>query len=69
VRERIMLGYYVAVATATRCAAHLVLQPMDVNAWVVLDRQIDYALVAVRARNPDPAAQTQTLNALLTALR
>jgi uncharacterized membrane-anchored protein len=45
------------------------LKPMDKNAWGVIDRQIDTALKAVRTRNPDAAAETQTLNELLTDLR
>lgn len=45
------------------------LRPMDGNAWKVIDGQIDSALKAVRARHPDPAAETESLNALLAALR
>jgi uncharacterized membrane-anchored protein len=45
------------------------LRPMDGNAWKVIDGQIDSALKAVRTRHPDPAAETQSLNALLAALR
>jgi uncharacterized membrane-anchored protein len=45
-----------------------ILQPLDENAWQVLDRQIDSALKALRASRPDPATQTQTLTSLLTAL-
>ena len=46
------------------------LQPLDGTAWTVLDGQIDNILtaVAVRAGNPDPATETQTLTALLTSL-
>lgn len=44
------------------------LQPLDNNAWDVLDRQIDSALKAVRAGKPDPATETQTLTTLLTTL-
>ncbi|WP_019927168.1 hypothetical protein [Nocardia sp. BMG111209] len=44
------------------------LQPMDKAAWKVLDGRIDDALKAVRAHTPDPAAETQALTALLTAL-
>jgi len=44
------------------------LRPMDENAWSGLDGQIDRALKAVRASKPDPAAETQTLGALLTSL-
>jgi uncharacterized membrane-anchored protein len=45
------------------------LKPMDQNAWRTLDKQIDGALAAVRARMPDPATETQQLSTLLTALR
>ena len=45
------------------------LQPMDPPAWHTVDAQIDSALKAVRASRPDPAAETQTLTALLTALQ
>jgi uncharacterized membrane-anchored protein len=45
------------------------LQPMDDTGWTVLDGQIDRVLKAVRAGNPDSATETQTLNALLTALQ
>jgi uncharacterized membrane-anchored protein len=45
------------------------LQPLDDNAWHVLDGRIDSALKAVRASQPDPATETQTLTALLTALQ
>jgi uncharacterized membrane-anchored protein len=45
------------------------LKPMDKDAWGVIDRQIDSALKAVRAHNPDPATETQTLNELLADLR
>ncbi|WP_055403683.1 MULTISPECIES: hypothetical protein [unclassified Mycobacterium] len=44
------------------------LRPMDPTAWKAIDGQIDAALKAVRARHPDPTAETQSLNALLTAL-
>jgi hypothetical protein len=44
------------------------LQPLDENAWQVLDRQIDSTLKALRASRPDPATETQTLTTLLTAL-
>lgn len=37
------------------------LQPMDDTAWTVLDGQIDSVLTALRASNPDPATETQTL--------
>ncbi len=45
-----------------------ILKPMDKDAWGVIDRQIDSAIKAVRTRNPDPAAETQTLNHLVTDL-
>ena len=45
------------------------LQPQDETAWTVLDGQIDSILTAVRASNPDPATETQTLTALLTSLK
>jgi uncharacterized membrane-anchored protein len=45
------------------------LQPLDDTAWTVLDGQIDHVLKAVRASNPDPATETQTLTALLTSLK
>jgi uncharacterized membrane-anchored protein len=45
------------------------LQPLDQNAWQVLDRQIDSVLKALRASRPDPATEMQTLTTLLTALR
>jgi uncharacterized membrane-anchored protein len=45
------------------------LQPMDESAWHVLDAHIDSVLKALRASQPDPSSETQTLNALLNALR
>jgi uncharacterized membrane-anchored protein len=45
------------------------LQPMDESAWHVLDGQIDSVLKSLRASQPDPSSETQTLNALLNALR
>lgn len=45
------------------------LRPMDETAWQVLDAQIDSVLHAVRASQPDPSTETQTLTALLNALR
>jgi hypothetical protein len=45
------------------------LQPMDESAWHVLDAQIDSVLKSLRASQPDPSSETQTLNALLNALR
>jgi hypothetical protein len=44
------------------------LQPLDDTAWTVLDGRIDSVLTALRANKPDPATETQTLTALLTAL-
>jgi uncharacterized membrane-anchored protein len=46
-----------------------ILRPMDGAAWKTIDGQIDSALKEVRTRHPDPAAETQSLNALLAALR
>jgi hypothetical protein len=45
------------------------LQPMDDTSWTVLDGQIDSALKALRASNPDPGTETQTLTTLLVSLR
>jgi uncharacterized membrane-anchored protein len=45
------------------------LQPMDDASWTVLDGQIDSVLKALRASNPDPVAETQTLTTLLASLR
>ncbi len=45
------------------------LQPLDDTAWNVLDGRIDSVLKAARASHPDPATETQTLTALLTALQ
>ena len=45
------------------------LRPMDQTAWHYLDGRIDDALSAVRADRPDPTAETQALNQLLTALQ
>jgi uncharacterized membrane-anchored protein len=45
------------------------LQPLDDTSWTVLDGQIDRVLKALRASNPDPATETQTLTTLLTSLR
>jgi uncharacterized membrane-anchored protein len=45
------------------------LQPIDENAWAVLDRAIDNALKSVRASHPDRAAEAQALNDLLADLR
>jgi uncharacterized membrane-anchored protein len=45
------------------------LRPLDKTAWHVLDGRIDSVLKALRASKPDPATETQTLTALLTALQ
>jgi len=45
------------------------LEPMDPTGWESLDRKIDNALKAVRSTAPDPAAEKQSLNELLTALQ
>jgi hypothetical protein len=45
------------------------LQPLDDTAWTVLDAQIDSVLTEVRASNPDPATERQTLTAVLTSLK
>jgi uncharacterized membrane-anchored protein len=45
------------------------LRPMDEIAWGTLDAQIDSVLHAVRATQPDPTTQTQTLTTLLNSLR
>ncbi len=45
------------------------LRPLDETAWHVLDGRIDSVLKALRASKPDPATETQTLTALLTALQ
>jgi len=45
------------------------LRPLDETAWHVLDGRIDSVLKALRANNPDPATETQTLTALSTALQ
>jgi uncharacterized membrane-anchored protein len=44
------------------------LQPMDCQAWTFVDQQIDPALSAVRAGNPDQATEDQALHALLATL-
>jgi uncharacterized membrane-anchored protein len=44
------------------------LQPLDDTSWTVLDGQIDSVLKALRASNPNPATETQTLTTLLTSL-
>jgi uncharacterized membrane-anchored protein len=45
------------------------LQPLDDSGWTVLDGQLDQVLKALRAGNPDPATETQTLTTLLTSLK
>jgi hypothetical protein len=45
------------------------LEPMDPTGWESLDRKIDNALKAVRSTSPDPAAEKQSLNELLSALQ
>jgi uncharacterized membrane-anchored protein len=45
------------------------LRPMDETAWSYLDGQIDDALNAVRASNPDTKTQKQTLGTLLQSLQ
>ncbi|MGD1169878.1 hypothetical protein ACKUVQ_15715 [Mycobacterium seoulense] len=45
------------------------LQPMNSTAWSVLDGQIDAALKAVRASNPDRSDEIRTLTKLLGYLR
>ena len=45
------------------------LEPMDPTGWESLDRKIDNALKAVRSTAPDPAAEKQSLNELLSALQ
>ena len=45
------------------------LEPMDPTGWKSLDRKIDNALKAVRSTAPDPTAEKQSLNELLTALQ
>jgi uncharacterized membrane-anchored protein len=45
------------------------LQPMNSNAWSILDGQIDAALKALRTIRPDPRAQIETLTTLLANLR
>ena len=45
------------------------LEPLDETGWAVLDGQIDSALTAVRAGQPDPSTEQQALNTLLASLR
>ena len=42
---------------------------MDETGWAELDGQIDSALTAVRAGQPNPATEQQALNTLVTALQ
>ncbi len=44
------------------------LEPMDQNAWHALDGQVDAVLTALRAKTPDPAAETAVLQTLLQSL-
>ena len=44
------------------------LEPLDETAWTFLDSEIDDVLSAVRAGNPDPAAEQEALTALNTSL-
>lgn len=45
------------------------LQARDMAAWNRIDRKIDTVLEALRAGNPDPAAETTALDDLLATLR
>jgi uncharacterized membrane-anchored protein len=45
------------------------LRPMDETAWHALDAQIDSVLHAVRAAQPEPSTETETLTGLLNSLR
>jgi uncharacterized membrane-anchored protein len=44
------------------------LEPLDGTAWTFLDSEIDAALTAVRASNPDVAVEEQALTALTSSL-
>jgi uncharacterized membrane-anchored protein len=44
------------------------LEPMDANAWAILDGQIDAVLRAIRSSTPDPTAEQDALDTLLTNL-
>lgn len=45
------------------------LQPLDDTGWTVVDGQIDAVLTAVRATNPDTAAETDALKTLIATLQ
>jgi uncharacterized membrane-anchored protein len=45
------------------------LEPLDETGWTVLDGQIDDALTAVRAGQPDPATEQQALTMLLASFK
>ena len=44
------------------------LEPLDETAWTFLDSEIDAALTAVRASNPDTAEEQQALSVLVVSL-
>ncbi|MEU1599516.1 hypothetical protein ABZ468_43615, partial [Streptomyces sp. NPDC005708] len=44
------------------------LEPKDEQAWHFLDSEIDHALTALRAPNPDKTTEVKALNTLLTSL-
>lgn len=44
------------------------LQSMDAATWTALDGQIDNVLTSLRAAQPDPTTETQSLHTLLTSL-
>lgn len=44
------------------------LQPLDQTGWTAVDGRIDKVLKALRSTHPDPATETQALDALLTTL-
>jgi hypothetical protein len=46
----------------------MTLPTLDKSGWQALGGQIDTALKAVRAGRPDPAAESRTLDTLLTSL-
>ncbi|BDX29495.1 hypothetical protein TUM20985_00420 [Mycobacterium antarcticum] len=45
------------------------LRPMDQTTWTAIDGRIDTVLKALRATNPDPAAEKHALDDLMTALK